>query len=95
MTAQLKSWDSVERKYRARFGSEPDLLRGAYETFLVDVRRALLGHGLDVQLVVPDEDAVPLPTTPAPSAGGVRPPVVLAVGVAAFVLGVVVGVVLG
>ena len=68
MAAQLKSWDAIARKHLARFGSEPDLARSAYEAFLVDARRALLGHGFDPQLVVPDDEALP-PAAPPVVAG--------------------------
>lgn len=55
MISQLRTWEAVRARHLARFGTDPDLPRGSYESFLVDVRRALLGAKLDVQLVSADE----------------------------------------
>jgi hypothetical protein len=89
MTAQLRSWEAVRRKHAARFGLDPELGQRAYDTFLADVRRALAGDGLDVQLVVPDDE--PLPLASPPPASGLALPGAVALGVGALLLGLLLG----
>jgi hypothetical protein len=91
MTSQLRSWEAIRRRHLARFGVEPALDKQAYDTFLVDVRRCLLRHKLEVQLVVPDEGVIP--SAPAPVRRGPGRWVPLAIG-GAFLLGLMIGLLL-
>jgi hypothetical protein len=92
MTSQLRNWEAVRRRHVARFGVEPPLDKQAYDNFLLDLRRCLLGHKLEVQLVVPDEGVLPPAPVSAPQGPG-RSWVALAIG-AAFLLGLVLGLLL-
>jgi hypothetical protein len=87
MVAHLRSWEAVRVREQARFGKDPDLGEQAYQTFLMELRRALIGHGMDVHLVVPDDAPTPGPA-PVP---GVPLPKVAALAIAALIVGLWLG----
>ena len=93
--AQLRSHESVARRFELHHGARMDLPAEDYERFLEDVEEALLTVGLKVRVLVPEE---PAPSTrasveeqQAPRSTGVAGWLVGVLVAAAFGLGLLVG----
>jgi hypothetical protein len=91
--AQLRSHESVARRYEAHHGSAIDISPEDYERCLDDLVNALIAGDIKVRVIVPEESASAQAPSPAPSAQGQHIPPWLA-GVAAavaFLLGLLIG----
>lgn len=91
MMSQLKTWEAVKARHRARFGTDPDLPKASYETFLVDVRRALLNAKLQVQLISSDDSLPATATEDAAVRSSVPLPTALVLMAVTFALGILLG----
>jgi hypothetical protein len=93
--AQLRSHESVTRRFEAHHGTRMDLAAADYERFLDDVVENLHAADIKVRVIVPEEPA-PAPRMPdtaqqAPRSTGLPAWVVGVLVTAAFGLGVLAG----
>jgi len=93
--AQLRSHESVARRFELHHGTRMDLPAEDYERFLEDVEEALLTVGLKVRVLVPEEPApgprVQSKEQQAPQGAGVAGWLVGVLVAAAFGLGLLAG----
>jgi hypothetical protein len=95
--AQLRGHESVAKRYEAHHGTPIDIAEEDYERCIDDLSEALTGGGIKVRVVIPEESAARPASSPAPGAGAQGFPLwmVGALGATAFLLGLMVGRMMG
>jgi hypothetical protein len=95
--AQLRGHESVAKRYEAHHGTPIDIAEEDYERCIDDLSEALTGGGIKVRVVIPEEPTARQASAPAPEAGAQGFPLwmVGALGATAFLLGLMVGRMMG
>ncbi len=91
-TAELRSFNVVRQQYQARFNTEIDLERDAYDALLDDLRSFLKIQKIDLRIV--DSTVLPQPPRKSPPEPAQGRPVVTAM-LAMLSIGILIGFVLG
>ncbi len=91
--AQLRSHESVARRYEAHHGTAIDISPEDYERCLDDLVSALIAGDIKVRVIVPEESAPAQASSPTPTAQGKNLPPWMAGAAAAvtFLLGLLIG----
>ena len=95
--AHLRGHESVAKRYEAHHGTPIDIAEEDYERCIDDLSEALVAGGIKVRVLIPEESAAPRAPSPAPEAGAQGFPLwmVGALGATAFLLGLMVGRMMG